>query len=203
MELARSSEGSGTEKDRYPRDKVSWATAISYGIGSYGANVMYAFIAIYLMLYYTDSFGIKAAAVGLLFLIARLLDGATDIALGILVDNTHTKMGKFRPWILIGSILVSLTTVACFLSPDLSEAGKLAYAYSTGSVALTERRRKNPRCLFFRQPTDKIVLPATIRCRLDDEAVLCVSYLPAQCLPTGGYRVAQGNLPPTFPQNRT
>ncbi|MGB7802550.1 MFS transporter [Buttiauxella sp.] len=131
MELARSTEGSNAEKERYPRDKVSWTTAISYGIGSYGANVMYAFIAIYLMLYYTDSFGIKAAAVGLLFLIARLVDGATDIALGILVDNTHTKMGKFRPWILVGSILVSLTTVACFLSPDLSEAGKLAYAYST------------------------------------------------------------------------
>lgn len=52
-------------------------------MGSYGANVMYAFIAIYLMLYYTDSYGIKAAAVGLLFLVARLVDGATDIALGI------------------------------------------------------------------------------------------------------------------------
>lgn len=100
-------------------------------MGNFGANVMYAFIAISLMLYYTDSFGIKAAAVGLLFIIARLVDGATDIALGILVDNTHTKMGKSRPWILAGSILVSLTTVACFLSPDLSEAGKLAQAYST------------------------------------------------------------------------
>lgn len=118
-------------RETYSRDKVSWTTAISYGLGSYGANVMYAFIAIYLMLYYTDSLGIKAAAVGLLFLIARLVDGATDIALGILVDNTHTKLGKFRPWILVGSILVSLTTVACFLSPDFSEAGKLVYAYST------------------------------------------------------------------------
>lgn len=64
------------------------------------------------MLYYTDSFGIKAAAVGLLFIIVRLVDGATDIVLGILVDNTHIKMGKFRPWVLTGSILISLTTVA-------------------------------------------------------------------------------------------
>lgn len=131
MELTSSSAEAAVEKKHYPRDKVSWTTAISYGMGSYGSNVMYAFIAIYLMLYYTDSFGIKAAAVGLLFLVARLVDGATDIALGILVDNTHTKMGKFRPWILVGSILVSLTTVACFLSPDLSEAGKLVYAYAT------------------------------------------------------------------------
>jgi len=113
------------------REKVSLKTAIAYGMGSYGANVMYAFIAIYLMLYYTDSFGIKAAAVGMLFLIARLVDGVTDIALGILVDNTNTRMGKFRPYILIGSILVSFTTVACFISPDFSEAGKLVYAYST------------------------------------------------------------------------
>lgn len=119
------------KKDNFAIDKVSWSTAISYGMGSVGANVMYAFIAISLMLYYTDSFGIKAAAVGLLFLIARLFDGATDIALGILVDNTHTKMGKSRPWILAGSILVSLTTVACFLSPNLSEAGKRVYVYST------------------------------------------------------------------------
>lgn len=131
MELVNSIKETEKEKTKYAQDKVSWSTAISYGIGSFGANVMYAFIAIYLMLYYTDSFGIKAAAVGLLFLIARLVDGATDIALGILVDNTHTKMGKFRPWILVGSILVSLTTVACFISPDFSEAGKLAYAYST------------------------------------------------------------------------
>lgn len=131
MELARACEERQPERTALPRDKVSWPTAISYGMGSFGANVMYAFIAIYLMLYYTDSFGIKAAAVGLLFLIARLVDGATDIALGILVDNTNTRLGKFRPWILVGSILVSLTTVACFLSPDLSEAGKLVYAYST------------------------------------------------------------------------
>lgn len=88
-------------------------------------------VRIYRYIYYTDSYGIKAAAVGLLFLVARLVDGATDIALGILVDNTHTKMGKFRPWILVGSILVSLTTVACFISPDFSEAGKLVYAYAT------------------------------------------------------------------------
>lgn len=130
MELTSSGTEAVVEKKQYPRDKVSWTTAISYGMGSYGANVMYAFIAIYLMLYYTDSYGIKAAAVGLLFLVARLVDGATDIALGILVDNTHTKMGKFRPWILVGSILVSLTTVACFISPDFSEAGKLVYAYA-------------------------------------------------------------------------
>lgn len=131
MELTQLNQQTAAEQDNFPKDRVSWNTAISYGMGSFGANVMYAFIAIYLMLYYTDSFGIKAAAVGLLFLIARLVDGATDVALGILVDNTHTKMGKFRPWILTGSILVSLTTVACFLSPDLSEAGKLVYAYST------------------------------------------------------------------------
>lgn len=131
MALIQTNEQTAVSHDKFPKDKVSWTTAISYGMGSFGANVMYAFIAIYLMLYYTDSFGIKAAAVGLLFLIARLVDGATDVALGILVDNTHTKMGKFRPWILTGSILVSLTTVACFLSPDFSEAGKLVYAYST------------------------------------------------------------------------
>lgn len=131
MALIQTNEKTAVAHDKFPQDKVSWTTAISYGMGSFGANVMYAFIAIYLMLYYTDSFGIKAAAVGLLFLIARFVDGATDVALGILVDNTHTKMGKFRPWILTGSILVSLTTVACFLSPGLSEAGKLVYAYST------------------------------------------------------------------------
>lgn len=131
MELAQANEQKTVKKNNFAIDKVSWSTAISYGMGSVGANVMYAFIAIDLMLYYTHSFGIKAAAVGLLFIIARLVDGATDIALGILVDNTHTKMGKFRPWVLTGSILVSLATVACFLSPNLSEAGKLVYVYST------------------------------------------------------------------------
>lgn len=112
-------------------DKVSLKTLFSYSLSSYGMNVIYNLTAVYLMFFYTDSFGLNALAVGTLLMVARLVDAVMDIFIGIAVDNTNTRWGKFRPYMFIGAFLVTLTTLALFLSPDFSSAGKLVYAYAT------------------------------------------------------------------------
>lgn len=103
----------------------------TYGLGSLGNNMIYAFISTYLLKFYTDSFGIAAGSVAILFLIARIWDAINDPIMGIIVDNTHTKLGKFRPYLLFVPFLMAVTTVLCFSKPDLSPTLKLVYAYVT------------------------------------------------------------------------
>lgn len=83
------------------------------------------------MVFYTESVGLKAAAVGTLLLVVRVWDSVLDVLMGILVDNTQTRWGKFRPYLLFGGLLTGLSAAACFFSPNFSEAGKLVYAYCT------------------------------------------------------------------------
>ncbi|MGM0920417.1 MAG: MFS transporter [Bacillota bacterium] len=111
--------------------KVSLKTSVAYGLGSLGQNLIYGFVVSYLLLFYTDYFGISAAAVGTLFLVARIWDACNDPFTGYIVDNTRTKWGKFKPYILFAPIAMVITTVLLFLQPDLSVGGKLIYAYIT------------------------------------------------------------------------
>ena len=79
--------------------KVSVKEKICYGIGSGGGNIITQILGTFLTAYYTDSVGIAAAAVGTMMLVARLLDGISDVLMGGIVDKTRTKWGKARPWI--------------------------------------------------------------------------------------------------------
>lgn len=108
---------------------VSMKTLISFGMGSLGNNIICAMIGTYLTIYLTDSFGIGAAAVGTLFLVARIIDAITDPIMGVIVDNTKSKMGKSRPYLLVVPIFMGITTIMCFSSPNLSESGKLIWIY--------------------------------------------------------------------------
>ena len=123
---APSSPPAGPNTTRLPFKEVG-----SYAIGAVGSNVIYALIATYLMVFYTESLGLKSAAVAWLLLAVRVSDGVLDVVMGIVVDNTQTRWGKFRPYLLFGGTLVGLATTACFIVPDFSAAGKLAYAYFT------------------------------------------------------------------------
>jgi GPH family glycoside/pentoside/hexuronide:cation symporter/probable glucitol transport protein GutA len=85
----------------------------------------------YLMLFYTDYFGISAAAVGTLFLVARVWDAFMDPIMGVIVDNTKSRWGKFRPYLLVAPVIMAGLTVLCFLQPHISPAAKIIYAYVT------------------------------------------------------------------------
>lgn len=104
---------------------------IGYATGDAAANLVWRGALAYLAVFYTDTFGISAAAAAMLFLVVRLSDGITDIIMGMIADRTDTKYGKFRPWILWSTPFLGLFMVLCFTTPNLSESNKLIYAYLT------------------------------------------------------------------------
>ncbi|MBC2851953.1 melibiose:sodium transporter MelB [Cetobacterium sp. 8H] len=107
---------------------VSFKMKLSYGLGALGKDYACAIVYIFLMYYFTDVLGLAPAFVGSLFLVARMWDAINDPAMGMIVDNTRTKWGKFRPWILIGTVLNALALIAMFFRPDGFE-GKTLYVY--------------------------------------------------------------------------
>ena len=83
--------------------------------------------------FYTDTFGIAAAAAGTLLLVVRVFDAAFDPVMGVIADRTNTRWGKFRPWILWTAVPFGVMGFLTFVTPGLSADGKLVYAYATYS----------------------------------------------------------------------
>jgi len=107
--------------------KLTAKEKYSYGVGALGKDLVYAIVATYLMFYLTDTIGLAPAFVGGLFLVARLWDAINDPVMGMIVDNTRSKWGKFRPWIFIGTILNAITLILLFTKPNLE--GSSLYIY--------------------------------------------------------------------------
>lgn len=113
------------------KNKLSFSEKVGYALGDGAANIAWRGVATFLFIFYTDVYGLSPASVGLLLLIARSSDGVSDVLMGIVGDRTHTKYGKFRPWILWTAIPLAATLSLLFTTPDLGETGKIVYAYST------------------------------------------------------------------------
>lgn len=116
-------------KHDYP--KLSLKEKISYGYGDIASNFVWGMVTSYLLFFYTDVFGITAAAAGTLFLITRIFDALNDPIMGIIVDKTKSKHGKTRPYLLYVAIPFGILSVITFITPDFSDTGKLIYAYIT------------------------------------------------------------------------
>ncbi len=112
-------------------EKLALKEKIGYALGDGAANIAWRGVSTFLLIFYTDVFGINPAAVGLLLLLARFSDGVSDIAMGVIGDRTNTKYGKFRPWVLWSAIPLGIILSLLFTSPDLGSTGKIIYAYTT------------------------------------------------------------------------
>ena len=107
--------------------KLSWLSKICFGIGAFGKDAVYAIVGTYLMMYLTDYRSVAPAFVGGLFMVARIWDAFNDPFMGMVVDNTRTKWGKFRPWIMIGTILNAIVLVLLFLDNGIEGKSYLVW----------------------------------------------------------------------------
>lgn len=109
---------------------------IGYGFGDMASSMFWKLFGTYLMIFYTDVFGLPAAVVGTMFLITRIWDSAFDPIVGVVADRTHSRWGKFRPYLLWLAVPFGIIGILTFVTPDWSPTGKLIYAYVTYSLMM-------------------------------------------------------------------
>ena len=110
------------ELKRAPKEK--WC----FGIGAIGKDAIVNLVGAFLMLYFTDTLGIASSFVGVLFFVARMWDAINDPVMGMIVDNTRTKYGKFRIWLVVGTLLNAVVFVLLFTTLGIeSMTAKCAY----------------------------------------------------------------------------
>lgn len=116
--------------------KLSLREKSCYALGDLGFNLYWASIASFLAVFYTDVFGLPAAAAGTMFLLTKIIDAITDPLMGAVADRTRSRFGKFRPYLIFAGLPMAGAAVLTFSSPELTANGKLLYAYATYSLMM-------------------------------------------------------------------
>ncbi len=99
------------------RTYLKWYNKVGYGSGDIAGNVVYAFLSSFVMIYLTNTIGLSAGVVGTLIAVSKFFDGFTDVFFGTMIDKTHSRLGKARPWMLYGYVGCAVTLVAVFAIP--------------------------------------------------------------------------------------
>lgn len=116
--------------------RIKLKEKIGYGFGDFASSMFWKLFSMFLLIFYTDVFGLSPEAVGTMFLLTRLWDSINDPLMGIICDRTNTKQGKFRPYLLWVAVPFAVVGVLTFLTPDLGTTGKLIYAYITYTLMM-------------------------------------------------------------------
>ena len=111
--------------------KLPWREKISYGIADLGFNFYWANIATFLMIFYTDVFGISAAAAAGMMFSVKIINAFTDPMIGAIADRTNSRFGKFRPYLIWMALPLAGAGILTYTTPDLNENGKIAWAYGS------------------------------------------------------------------------
>ena len=124
-----------------PRDSrrlavLGWGEKLGFGVGDLGFNLYWTTIASFLAAFYTDVFGISAAAAGTMLFVTKIVDACTDPVMGAVADRTRSRWGKFRPYLLFAGVPMAAAAVLTFTTPDLDATGKLVWAYATYTVMM-------------------------------------------------------------------
>ncbi|MAN63292.1 MAG: MFS transporter [Parvibaculum sp.] len=111
--------------------KLSVGNYLGYGVGDLAVNLFFQSAILYLLIFYTDIVGISPAVAASIFLVARVVDAVTDPLMGVIADKTRTRWGKFRPYLIYGSVPLSLMAIATFSAPFSDDSSKILFAYAT------------------------------------------------------------------------
>jgi GPH family glycoside/pentoside/hexuronide:cation symporter len=117
-------------------EQVHWKERVAYGAGDLASCLYWNTFSLFLLIFYTDTFGIGPAAAGTMLLITRTVDAVFDPLMGMIGDRTRSRWGRFRPWLLWMCIPFAIAGVLTFTTPNLSPTGKLIYAYVTYALVM-------------------------------------------------------------------
>ena len=116
--------------------KISFKEKVGYGIGDTASNLYFQIFVNFLLFFYTDIFGIPAAAVGTMLIVSRFWDAVNDPMMGVIADRTNSKWGKYRPYLIWMSVPLAIVGVLTFITPNFSITGKIIYAYITYTLVM-------------------------------------------------------------------
>lgn len=116
--------------------KIRLSEKIGYGLGDMSSSMFWKLFGAYLMIFYTDVFGISAAVVGTMFAITRVWDSFFDPIVGVMADRTTSRWGHFRPYLLYLALPFGLIGILTFLTPPFGETGKIVYAFITYALMM-------------------------------------------------------------------
>lgn len=109
---------------------LKWYNKLGYGSGDIAGNVVYAFLSSFVMIYLTNAIGLNPGVVGTLIAVSKLFDGVTDVFFGSMIDKTHSRMGKARPWMFYGYFGCALTLIGIFAVPvSLGQTAQYAWFF--------------------------------------------------------------------------
>lgn len=109
---------------------------IGYGFGDMSSSMFWKLFGAYLMIFYTDVFGISAAVVGTMFAVTRIWDSFVDPVVGVIADRTHSRWGHFRPYLLCLAVPFGVIAILTFTTPPLATTGKIVYAFITYTLMM-------------------------------------------------------------------
>ncbi|MBN1380179.1 MAG: MFS transporter [Deltaproteobacteria bacterium] len=123
-----------TEAGIISETRVPLRTKLGYGFGDMGNSLILNLKSIYMLYFWTDVFGISAAVAGTIFLFVRIWDGINDPMMGYIADHTRSRWGRYRPYLFFGALPLGIVAVLTFTVPEMSNAGKIAWAAATYTI---------------------------------------------------------------------
>ncbi len=109
--------------------KLGIGAKVSYGLGDFASNMSWALVSGYILIFFTDVAKLNPIAISTLLLVARVWDGINDPLMGLIMDKTKSKFGRFRPYLLYAPIFMALFNVLTFTVPNFGPIGNLIFAY--------------------------------------------------------------------------
>lgn len=108
--------------------KIPGRIKYTFALGALGKDMIYGMIATFSMIYFTDIIKVNPVFIGVMFFVAKLWDAFNDLFMGMIVDNTRSRWGKFIPWLVIGTLVNSIIFVVLFTDFHLNGVGLCIFA---------------------------------------------------------------------------